>query len=414
MPSSPTWVRTVGDTAPGLTVQLREDPTYNQRIGDVVDLSNVEAVWWVAERAYDGVRVHEQQAEIIGNPHDGTVYTNLTAVMTEQSGLVRNHVLCFWGDGSMITYPSEPNVDALWLRVRERILVTTAVPVKTAGPTAGVDPVASSIFIVDGGTNTVPSNGAVVFAGANTTINVAPGVTHFTVAEWPTQTPWAAGTTPTIVHAGTTQHGSVTARLLASDGDEVTIARDGLAGAVWFASAPAAGATAYVPPVVSPIFVPDNSSGTILYDGQLAFAGNNSVVTVASGVTNFQLAEWSNATPWVAAPTIVQAGVAVDPTVPTRLLASDGDVVTLGSNGLTWFATAPTAGSAAVVETYEHTQAVASAIWTITHGLGRKPGGVSVFDAAGFPVAPNDVDHPTVNTTVLSFIGPQAGSALLS
>ena len=97
--------------------------------------------------------------------------------------------------------------------------------------------------------------------------------------------------------------------------------------------------------------------------------------------------------------------------VAQQLTDSDGDMVVMGSNGATWFAAAPASHA---VETYEHLQPVAAAIWTITHNLGRSPGGVSVFDTAGFPVAPNDVDHPTVNTTVVSFIGPQAGSALLS
>lgn len=391
-------------------MQLRHEPTYTQRIGDVVDLSNALAVYWLGVRSYDGVLVLEAQAEIIGLPSNGVVYTPCTAAVTAQSGLVEMQIVVDWPDGNQITFPAEPGNNRMYLRVRERI-VSTVVPVRVSGPTAGADPVPASIFIPDGSSNTVASSGAVVFAGANATINVAPGVTNFQVAAWPGQTPWSAGTTPTIVHAGTSLHGSVPTRLLASAGDEVTIARDGLAGAVWYASAPATGGSSYTPPTIHPVFVPNSGSGNVLYDGQIVFAGDAAVVNVAAGVRSFSIAEWPTQTPWATMPTIVQAGTSMHASVAQQLADSDGDIVVMGSNGATWFAAAPASHA---VETYEHLQPVAAVSWVIDHNLGRSPAGVTIQDLAGQDVMAEDISHPTVNRTIITFLGPQAGSCLLS
>jgi hypothetical protein len=70
--------------------------------------------------------------------------------------------------------------------------------------------------------------------------------------------------------------------------------------------------------------------------------------------------------------------------------------------------------AAAGVQAYTHTQAVASTSWTINHSLGFNPAGITVSDGAGNEVMPNDISHPTVNQTVLSFLVAQAGTARLS
>lgn len=409
MPSSPQWIYKRGDTGPGLQVQLRHAPTYGERIGQIASLSEVSSVWWIIRREYDGVIVHEQQAQIVDH-HRGIVATPMTAVVSAQPGLYASEIVATWGDGQQLTFPAEPNVDHLYIRVRND-LMSTAIPVATSGPTVGALPVPNALFIPDGSSGQVTGNGQHVFAGANATINVDPSVTHITVASWPTQTPWGAGTTPTIVHAGTTLHGSVPARLLASAGDEVTIARDGLAGAVWFASAPATGGASYTPPTINPVFIPNGGSGTVAYNNQVVFAGDAAVVNVAPGITSFSLGEWATQTPWATMPTIVQAGTSMHASVAQQLADSDGDIVVMGSNGATWFAAAPASHA---VETYEHLQPVAAVSWIIDHNLGRSPAGVTIQDLAGQDVMAEDISHPTVNRTVLTFVAAQAGSALLS
>lgn len=62
---------------------------------------------------------------------------------------------------------------------------------------------------------------------------------------------------------------------------------------------------------------------------------------------------------------------------------------------------------------YTHNQAVAAAIWTITHNLGFKPGGIKVFDTAGTQVE-GDIEHLDVNTVRLTFSSGFSGTAYLS
>lgn len=60
---------------------------------------------------------------------------------------------------------------------------------------------------------------------------------------------------------------------------------------------------------------------------------------------------------------------------------------------------------------FTFTQATPLAVWVIDHNLGHRPD-VDVYSQSGQLVR-CDVDHPTVNRTVLSFSIPFVGSANL-
>lgn len=61
---------------------------------------------------------------------------------------------------------------------------------------------------------------------------------------------------------------------------------------------------------------------------------------------------------------------------------------------------------------YVHIQEVASATWSITHGLGFTPN-ITVVDTAG-TVVEGSYNYPNSNTVVLTFIGAFSGRAYLS
>ena len=61
---------------------------------------------------------------------------------------------------------------------------------------------------------------------------------------------------------------------------------------------------------------------------------------------------------------------------------------------------------------HEHIQEVASATWTIEHGLGFVPN-ITVVDSAG-TVVEGSYDYPDSNTVVLTFNGAFSGRAYLS
>lgn len=64
--------------------------------------------------------------------------------------------------------------------------------------------------------------------------------------------------------------------------------------------------------------------------------------------------------------------------------------------------------------THHHVQTGPSAVWTIAHNLGFRPGGVLVEDSAGETWVPGEIEHPDVNTTVLTFHAAFGGDAYLS
>jgi hypothetical protein len=88
-----------------------------------------------------------------------------------------------------------------------------------------------------------------------------------------------------------------------------------------------------------------------------------------------------------------------------------GNVVTLDASGRIPASMMPATAPEAP-ESYEHTQATASAVWTITHDLGGRPS-VVVIDAAGREIQAA-VEYPSLTTVVVRFGRPTAGSAELS
>ncbi len=163
----------------------------------------------------------------------------------------------------METHPSRPGY------LEHTAVVTSAGPASAdklpaLDATGRLDPsvlpaVGGAVFIADGQTGIVASNGTVVMAGANAIVSVAAGITTFVLAEWQTQTAWTAGNTPTISQAGTASHPSLPARLAAADGDEITVARDP-GGVTWFVTSPVSGAE-----VGEGSVLPANGSGVELF-----------------------------------------------------------------------------------------------------------------------------------------------------
>lgn len=68
----------------------------------------------------------------------------------------------------------------------------------------------------------------------------------------------------------------------------------------------------------------------------------------------------------------------------------------------------PPGPSAPGVTVYVHTQSTPAATWTISHGLGRVPHGVTVYISGELVDTDVDVDATTV---VLTFSSPMAGEA---
>lgn len=65
-----------------------------------------------------------------------------------------------------------------------------------------------------------------------------------------------------------------------------------------------------------------------------------------------------------------------------------------------------------VDKNYVHNQGVASAIWNITHNLGKFPS-VTVVDSSGREVV-GDVQHLTINTLTINFSAGFAGKAYIN
>lgn len=78
-------------------------------------------------------------------------------------------------------------------------------------------------------------------------------------------------------------------------------------------------------------------------------------------------------------------------------------VVELGSSG-------PSGPSA---QGHVHEQMTPAAVWTITHNLGFRPGGVLVVEYGGANVE-GEVDHASDNALTITFQWPVAGRAYLS
>lgn len=124
---------------------------------------------------------------------------------------------------SAIIRPDDPARLRLWSWIDETGATGTVPPTT---PTS-----AAPLFIPDGGTATATVDGQIVYAGASTVIQVAPGVRWIHPVAWAAQTPWALGTTPTIVQNGTTMHPTASAELLEGAGGDLLVAA--LDGTAW-------------------------------------------------------------------------------------------------------------------------------------------------------------------------------------
>lgn len=61
---------------------------------------------------------------------------------------------------------------------------------------------------------------------------------------------------------------------------------------------------------------------------------------------------------------------------------------------------------------YTHVQVVPSAVWTVTHNLGKKPA-VSIVTSAGDEIE-GEVSYTSLNQVVLTFAGGFSGEAYLN
>lgn len=63
---------------------------------------------------------------------------------------------------------------------------------------------------------------------------------------------------------------------------------------------------------------------------------------------------------------------------------------------------------------YRHVQSAPSAMWTVIHNLGYKPGGITVEDSAGEEWIAFNVDYVDDDTLTLTFSAAFAGWAYIS
>ena len=103
---------------------------------------------------------------------------------------------------------------------------------------------------------------------------------------------------------------------------------------------------------------------------------------------------------------------------PVAVQTGDGDVLPVRvSNTAVAFTgvvdlSAATLVGGTTVSTYTHDQQVPSAVWTITHNLGRHPS-VSVVDSGG-SVCVGDVAYLSANAVTVTFTAAFAGKAYLN
>jgi hypothetical protein len=70
------------------------------------------------------------------------------------------------------------------------------------------------------------------------------------------------------------------------------------------------------------------------------------------------------------------------------------------------------AGASANVSAHVHTQAIAAAVWTMNHNLGRRPH-VTLLSVGGVEFD-GDIVHSSNNQAIAYFESPMAGSAEIS
>ena len=136
------------------------------------------------------------------------------------------------------------------------------------------------------------------------------------------------------------------------------------------------------------------------YDSLLKLTDNDNLTGSKKTVTD----GLGNDTPLSLSSTEVASSVQVEATgfktpsgTSTQFLMADGSV---------------SAGGSIADAHYEHTQGVASALWNISHGMGKYPS-VTVVDS-GNNVVIGDVEHVTNNTIRIHFAAAFSGTAYLN
>lgn len=219
MSGQPRWIRPQGDTGPGLEFVCRVDPGPGLRVGLPFDLTGATSVVGTVRRWSDGAVVQSAAATVLGSATLGQVRLPLTTMISTVPGLHGVTFVVVTG-GEQRTFPGP--LDPAWLLV--------AAPLGADVTTAPAAP-GAPVFINDAATGTLASDGQMVFAGASSTVTLSSAATWFQLGQ--TGTPWATGTTPTIVQAGATIDAGVPAALLAAGGNLVVLTK--VAG-VWQAT----------------------------------------------------------------------------------------------------------------------------------------------------------------------------------
>lgn len=99
--------------------------------------------------------------------------------------------------------------------------------------------------------------------------------------------------------------------------------------------------------------------------------------------------------------------IVVQPTIPIINVINETPTITVSTPGPQGPAGAFTPSDIA----YTHTQAIASAVWTINHNLGFRPVCI-VLDSAGTQCE-GTISYPTVNQMVITFTSAFTGNAYL-
>ena len=214
-----------------VTHVLREEPQQGQREGDRVDLTGIQSLHVAGQRVSDGEVVLDQLANVI-DLSEGEIAYPVSSTMSATAGLYRVEFIATWPGNIQKTYPTRGKRRSWFLNVRPDI-AGMASPLQTAPPSIGGTPVVSTLFVGDGETATVSTQGAVVFASATANILVQDHVDAFSIAPWTAATAWGVGNVPTIGQAGSTIDPSVVSFMEAATGDAVVVAKN-TSTSIWF------------------------------------------------------------------------------------------------------------------------------------------------------------------------------------
>lgn len=211
--SQATWVRQLGDTGPPLDFTLRAEPGIGVRVGLPRDLTGATSILGIVRRWSDRAIVQSAAATIVGAASSGQVRLPLTTMISSSPGL---HGVQFQvaDPAEQRTYPSP--FSPAWL-----VLATPLGGTNTVAPTSPTAPV----IIAPAGSGGPSADGQIVLAGAGSTITLPAAVSWMQLMWSGVGTPWAAGTTPTLVQSGSTADAGLAAALLASGGNLVVITR---------------------------------------------------------------------------------------------------------------------------------------------------------------------------------------------